>query len=126
MAADAFDGVEKAERVADVTDQLLGLDGREPGGPAPLRGLHDSVGHPLRDRQSLRFSVFDGHAFQRTESRRQLGVSFLKKPCECRDRRPGEVIEHRLEEFGPGRYRKSGPNRDRCVTSGPRPPLDLT
>ncbi len=49
VAADSFDRVEQAERVADVTDQMLVLDGREAGG---LNPLHDPLGHPFGDRES--------------------------------------------------------------------------
>ena len=90
VAANAFDRVQQAERVTDVADQLLGLNGGEAGGLDPIGCLHDPVGHPFGHRQGLRSSVFDGHVIQRTESRRQPGVSFLRKRCEL-------VIEHNLE-----------------------------
>ncbi|MGY4767708.1 hypothetical protein ACXC9Q_12395 [Kribbella sp. CWNU-51] len=57
VAADAFHRVQQPECVADIADQLLGLHGREAG----RSRLGDSVGRPLRDRKSLRSSVFDGH-----------------------------------------------------------------
>ncbi|GAB3942106.1 hypothetical protein GCM10029976_062580 [Kribbella albertanoniae] len=76
MATHSLDRVEQPQRVPDITDQVLGLHGGEGRRLDRGRRSHNPVRCRPAQREGLGFLVFDGHEIQRTESYRQLGVSF--------------------------------------------------